>query len=150
MLSLYELWAPWRSTAALAAMAAAAALLLFLPSAAMPASVTYSNSGCTSFVVSGTPANQTITCVGGSAVPVCAPTANPPQPSAGQGTTISANCSNQPLANSYVWTGAACVGLTGPTCAVTGKTRRTSITYTVMASNSTGPGVPASITITWQ
>jgi len=141
------LWALWRKPAVLAAVAAMAALLL--PPAATPATVTYTSSVCTSFVVSGTPPNQTVTCSGGGTVPTCNPTANPPSPATGQATTITANCSNQPLSNGYVWTGAACVGLTGDTCNVTGKTKRTSITYTVSASNAAGTGPPASITVSW-
>lgn len=141
-------FAPWRRLAALVAVPAVAALLL--PAGATAATANYTSSGCSSFVVSGTPQNQTVTCVsGGSSVPVCAPTANPVAPQVGQGTTISANCSNAPLANSYVWTGAGCAGLTGPTCAVTSKSRPTSVTYSVSASNALGAGAPAQITVTW-
>jgi len=147
--SLDVLWAPWRKPALLAAVAAGAAL--FLPPAAMPATVTYTSPACTSFVVSGTPPNRTVTCVGGAGtVPVCVPAAAPPAPGLGQAITISANCSNQPLANGYVWTGAGCAGLTGPSCTVAGKTRRTSITYTVSGSSAAGTGSPASITVSWQ
>ncbi len=141
------LWAPWRKPAVVAAVAATVGL--FLPPPATPANVTYTSSACTSFVVSGTPPNQTLTCSGGGAVPTCSPTANPPSPAAGQATTITANCSNQPLANGYVWTGAACVGLTGASCNVNGKAHHTSITYSVSASNAAGTGPPASITVSW-
>jgi len=148
VMNIEKLFAPWRRLAALAAGAAMAGL--FLPSAAMAATATYTTTGCTSFVVTGTPQNQTVTCVtGGSTVPVCAPTANPPTPSAGQATTITANCSNQPLANSYTWTGVGCMGLTGPTCDLTGKTGQTSKTFSVSATNSMGAGPAAQITVTW-
>jgi hypothetical protein len=113
------------------------------------ATATYSNSACTSFVLSGTPPNQMVTCVtAAGGVPVCVPTANPPSPAIGQSTTISANCSNSPSANGYVWTGGACVGLTGATCTVA-KSRAMSITYSVSGSNGSGTGPAAQITITW-
>jgi hypothetical protein len=116
---------------------------------ATAASVTYTNPSCSSFVVSGTPPTQTVTCVGGGAgVPVCAPTSNPASPAVGQSATISANCSNGPLANGYVWTGGTCAGLTGSTCSVV-KSRRVSVTYSVNASNASGSGTAAQITITW-
>lgn len=140
--------APWRKPAVGIAVAATAALLA--SPAAIPATVTYTSPSCTSFVVSGTPPNQTITCSGGGGgVPTCAPSANPPSPASGQATTITANCSNQPQTNGYVWTGAACIGLTGPTCTVAGKAHHTVITYTVSASNAAGTGPPAVITISW-
>ncbi len=116
-----------------------------------PATLTYSDVNCTSFALSGTPPAQTLTCVGGggAGVPICAPTANPATPAAGQATTISANCSNQPNANSYVWTGGGCSGITSAICTVT-KSRRTTVTYTVQASNGAGIGSPAQIVVTWR
>jgi hypothetical protein len=85
-------------------------------------------------------------------VPVCAPTANPPSPLAvGQPTTISANCSNQPTANSYVWTGGNCAtSTTGPTCTEQ-KSRARTVEYTVKASNTAGTGSASpSLSVTWQ
>jgi hypothetical protein len=99
--------------------------------------------------MSGLPPNQMLTCVSGGTVPVCAPTANPPNPSQGQTTTISANCSNQPQPNRYVWTGGACAGLSSPTCTVS-KGKSTTVTYSVKASNATGTGTPAQISVTWR
>ena len=117
---------------------------------ATAASVTYTNPSCSSFVVSGTPPTQTVTCVGvGTGVPVCAPTVNPASPAIGQQAIISANCSNGPLANSYVWTGGTCAGITGSSCPVV-KSRALSVIYSVRASNASGPGTPAQITATWK
>jgi hypothetical protein len=138
----------WRATALLGAMAAIA--FVALPPSAKGAGVTYTSPGCTSFVVSGTPSNQTVACSGGSTsgVPVCTPTANPTAPAVGKTTTITANCTNQPGANSYVWTGGGCGGLSGPTCTVT-KSRATSVAYTVQATNASGASAPGEVTVTW-
>jgi hypothetical protein len=138
-----------RSSSRLAVILAIATSPICAPATA--ATVTYTNSSCSSFVISGTPPNQTVTCVAGSGggVPVCTPTANPAAPAIGQSTTISANCSNSPNANGYTWTGGTCAGLTGSTCTVI-KTRPMSITYAVSASNASGTGSAAQITITWQ
>ena len=133
--------------------AVSAVATIFMSVGATAATVNYTNPNCSSFAVSGTPPNQTVTCVtgggGGGGVPVCAPTATTASPAIGQSTTISANCSNGPSANGYVWTGGTCAGLTGSTCTVT-KTRAVSITYSVSASNASGTGSAAQITITWQ
>lgn len=150
-MNTHNFLAPWRGYAALISVFVAMAVL---PPAATAATVTYSDSSCTSFAVSGTPPNQTVTCVtAGGGTPVCAPTANPASPLAGQQTTISANCSNQPTANSYVWTDSsastACTSLTGPTCDVM-KSRARTVTYTVKASNAAGAGLPATIDVTWR
>jgi hypothetical protein len=138
----------WLGSAAL--ISGLAAITSLAPSpAAIAGTATYTDSSCTSFVISGAAPNQTITCVGGGAAkPVCVPTANPAAPVAGQSTTISANCSNQPLANGYVWTGGACAGLTGPTCAVRKSTAQT-IAYSVSGSNAAGTGAAAQINVTW-
>lgn len=147
-MNIRTILAPWRAAAVL--LVAAALALAALPRPATGASVTYTSPSCTSFVVSGTPPNQTVTCSGGSSngVPVCAPTANPASPLPGTTTTISANCSNNPTANSYSWTGGACTLSAGPTCIV-GKSRATSVAYTVKASNASGTGAAAGITVTW-
>ena len=113
------------------------------------AMLTFTDPTCASFALTGTPPAQTLTCVGGGgSVPVCALTASPSAPAVGQQTTISANCSNQPNAGGYVWTGGTCAGATGPTCTVS-KGRVISVTYTVSARNGAGAGPPASITVSW-
>jgi len=137
--------------AAACALALATAVLAFSPAPSAPAAtLNYNNPACSSFVVSGTPPTQTVTCVaagGGAGVAVCAPTANPTAPAIGQSTTISANCSNQPTG--YVWTGGACLGLTTATCKVT-KSRGVTVNYTVSAINAAGTGAAAPISVTWQ
>jgi len=143
MVNRGDLRAPWRASVILGAGAAIAALAL--PPLATGASVTFTSSNCTSYVLSGTAPNQTVTCVGGGGVPVCAPTAQPPSPAAGETTTISANCSNAPT--SYTWTGGTC-GRAAATCVVS-KGKPASVTYTVKASNGSGTGAAASITVTW-
>jgi len=148
MVNIHDLLAPWRGSAVFAAAAAFAAAAL--SPLALGASVTFTSSNCSSYVLSGTPPNQTVTCVagggggGGGGVPVCAPTANPLTLSRGQTSTISANCSNQPTG--YTWS-RGCTNAKATCDAIEGKP--TSITYTVSATNSTGTGAAASVTITW-
>ena len=113
-----------------------------------PGKLTYVSPSCSEFVTSGTPPNQTLTCISGGSVPVCAPSASPAAPAKGQATTISANCSNQPLANGYAWTGGTCAGSTGPTCTAS-RSRAGTVTYSVRAVNGAGAGPPAPISVTW-
>jgi hypothetical protein len=110
--------------------------------------VTYSGSGCTSFAMTGVPPNQTLTCVSGGGVPVCTPTANPSAPANGQSMTISANCSNQPFPNGYIWTGGSCAGRTTSTCTVS-KGKTGTIIFSVKATNGAGAGVPGQLSVTW-
>ena len=115
------------------------------------AMLTFDDPTCTTgFALTGTPPTQTMICMGGGGggVPVCTPTANPSAPAVNQQTTISANCTGQPNANGYTWTGGTCSSGTGATCTVS-KGRVTSITYTVSARNGAGTGAPATITISW-
>jgi hypothetical protein len=144
MVNMHDLLAPWRGSVVIAAWAAFAAAAL--SPLAMGASVTFTSSNCSSYVLSGTPPNQTVTCVagGGGGVPVCAPTANPPTPSVGAATTISANCSNAPTG--YTWNG-ACAHV-GASCTIA-SSRARSLTITITATNATGTSAPASIAITW-
>jgi len=148
LLKTYRLLFSTPASVPLAALAGIVLICLSAPATA--ATVTHTNPNCSSFALSGTPPNQTLTCVtAGAGAPVCAPTASPASPAVGQSVTITANCSNGPIANGYVWTGAACAGLTGATCTVT-KSRAMSVTYSVSASNASGAGSAAQITITWQ
>ena len=118
------------------------------PPAAGGATVSYASTACSSFTLSGTPPNQTMTCVtsGGGSTPVCAPTAKPSSPAVGQSTSISANCSGDPT--SYVWTGGACAYVTASTCTVA-KSKVISVTYTVQAASAAGMGSSAQITVSW-
>jgi hypothetical protein len=84
----------------------------------------------------------------GTGVPVCVPTVSPASPAVGQQATISANCSNGPLANGYAWTGGTCAGITGATCTVV-KSKVFAVTYSVSASNGSGTSTAAQITVSW-
>lgn len=127
-----------------------AGLIASVSPVATGAAVTYTSSACTSFALSGTPPNQTLTCVsgggGGGGVPVCTLTATRTGPAIGQSTTIDANCTNQPTA--YVWTGSGCQGIVASSCTVT-KSMAKAVVFTVQGSNPAGQGVPAQITVTW-
>jgi len=129
-------------------MLGSAAVLIALSPRPNAATFTYTNPSCSSFVVSGTSPTQTVTCVtGGGTVPTCTPTANPASPAVGQQTTISANCTNQPT--SYVWTGGSCGTSGGATCTVS-KGRATTVNFTVTASNGSGTGSTAQLSVTWK
>jgi hypothetical protein len=119
------------------------------------ATLSYTGSACSSFTVSGTAPNQTMTCVtsgggagggGGGTTPTCAPTAKPSSPMIGQSTTITANCDGSPT--SYVWTGTGCSGNTTSACTVTKSLAKT-VTFSVQAANAAGMGSPATISVTW-
>jgi len=115
------------------------------------ATLSYTGSNCTSFTLSGTAPNQTLTCVtsgggAGGTVPTCAPTAKPSSPAIGQSTTITANCDSTP--SSWSWSGGGCLGITTPTCTVV-KSKAVGVTYSVQAANGTGTGSAASITVFW-
>jgi hypothetical protein len=120
------------------------------PAMAHTGLLTYNGPSCVSFALSGTPPNQQLTCVGagGATLPTCAPAAQPSAPAAGKSTTISANCSNQPLPNGYTWTGSNCAGQVGSTCTVT-KGKPGTIAFTVSGSNTTGTGTPVPLSVTW-
>ena len=130
----------------------AAIAALWSPVPTHGASVAYTNGACTGFTVSGTPPNQTVTCVtasggSGGGVPACAPTASPSASvSTGQQVVISANCSNSPTA--YIWSGSACSSA-GATC-TDAKSFKGSKTYSVSGTNGSGTGPSASITINWR
>jgi hypothetical protein len=96
--------------------------------------------------MTGSPPNQTLVCADPNGAPVCAPTASPLAPAKGQTVTISANCSHQPT--SYAWTGGDCAGTTGPTCAMT-RTRRAKVQLSLRATNASGTGPIATITVQW-
>ena len=75
--------------------------------------------------------------------PTCTLTATPASISAGDTSTLTANCS--PAATSYVWTGGTCAGTSAASCMVTPSA---STTYTVAGINSAGTGAAASATVT--
>lgn len=115
------------------------------------ATFTYTNPNCVSFTVAGSPPTQTVTCVtsgGGGSVPACSPSANPANPSVGQQVVISANCTNQPT--TYTWTGGGCGATNGPTCTVSSKSKSGTVVFTVNATNASGMGPTAQLSVTWK
>ena len=80
-----------------------------------------------------------------SGPPVCSLFAIPANPYLGDTAIITANCSQSPT--SFSWTG--CSSASANTCRATrGQTGPAS--YSVVASNASGPGASASITLNWQ
>lgn len=110
--------------------------------------MTYTGSSCSSFAITGLPPNQILTCVSGGGVPICTLTANPSAPAAGQSATITANCTNQPFPNGYVWSG-GCPGRTTSTCTVT-KSKAITVIFSVKATNGAGAGVPSELSVHWK
>ncbi|HTS22138.1 MAG TPA: hypothetical protein VMN79_10040 [Casimicrobiaceae bacterium] len=125
------------------------AALLAWPAKPHAATFTYNSPSCTGFTVSGTAPNQTITCNSTTtgALPTCAPTVDNPSPSGGQTVTVTANCSNSPT--TWVWTGGGCASKTTGSCQIT-KASRTTVTITVKATNTSGTGSTAQISISWK
>src|SRR5262249_13652872 len=125
-----------------------AAALLAVAAKPHAATFTYTNPSCTSFTVSGSPPTQTVTCItsGGGSVPTCSPSATPANPSVGQQVVVSANCTNQPT--SYGWRGAACKG-SGATCNVT-KPSAATVLFSINATNGSGTGSTAQLSVTWK
>jgi len=101
---------------------------------------------CSSFAMTGSPPNLTLVCADANGAPVCAPSAAPPSPAKGQTVTISASCSHQPT--SYTWTGGDCAGATGATCTMQ-RTRRAKVQISVQATNASGTGPIATISVQW-
>jgi hypothetical protein len=116
------------------------------------ATFTYTNPACTSFTVSGSPPTQLVTCItsgGGGGVPTCSPTATPGTTVAlNTQVTISANCDSSPTA--YHWTGGACATNGAAATCVVAKGRSATVLYTVSASNGSGTGSSAQISVTWK
>lgn len=77
-------------------------------------------------------------------VPSCVVSASNPAPYIGSSVLLTAACSNAPSA--FRWTG--CISSTS-TCMATSATAG-QVFYTVVASNSTGTGAPASVDLIWQ
>jgi len=139
----------------LIALAMAGGVIAAVVPFATGATLSYTGSNCSSFTLSGSAPNQTLTCVtsgggggggSGGSTPTCAPSAKPSSPAIGQSTTISANCDSTPT--SYIWSGGGCLGVTTPTCTVV-KSKAVAVTYSVQATNGLGPGSTTSITVTW-
>src|SRR5207253_1022382 len=81
---------------------------------------------------------------GGQAAPICNLYTSNSTPTINSNVTLSASCSSNPT--SYVWTNCAS---TGASCNATASTPGT-VTYSVVASNSTGNSAPATVQVAWQ
>lgn len=129
-------------------LAGATLALSFVAAPAQGATITFQDDNCSDFAVGGTTGARTLTCLV-LVAPVCNPTA-PSTGTFGSPVTITANCSNQPLAGTYVWTGGGCALSSGSTCSDTqaGPTPP-SVTYTVKASNNVGQGSAGSVVVAW-
>ncbi|MEP7276605.1 MAG: hypothetical protein ABI812_09635, partial [Betaproteobacteria bacterium] len=77
------------------------------------------------------------------AVPTCQILASSSAPQAGTQVTLSATCTGTPT--SYAWTNCAS---NSATCTVSSATAGPQ-TYSLVATNATGPSVPASVTLNW-
>ena len=96
----------------------------------------------------GPPAMPVAMCSPGSgtppATPSCVVTATNRTPYIGDSVVLTAACSNAPTA--FRWTG--CIS-SEPTCVATSATAG-QVFYTVVASNASGTGAPASVDLLWQ
>ena len=100
------------------------------------------SNGLGSSAIASATANWQLTAV--AAVPVCTVSAANANPSVGSGDLLTASCSNNPT--SFVWTG--CAGA-GASCTASSNNLGPA-TYSVVATNATGPSAPASVTVSWQ
>ncbi|MFO1396992.1 MAG: hypothetical protein U1F48_08010 [Burkholderiales bacterium] len=82
--------------------------------------------------------------VGPRMPPVCTLSASAANPAAGTSIVLTAQCSGAPV--SYAWIGC---DSDGATCTTTG-TAAGPQSYTVIARNDAGPGVPATTSVAWQ
>jgi hypothetical protein len=110
----------------------AAGLALTSAGAFAQATITLSDSNCSSFTLSAPP-NQVLTCVV-SGPPICSVT-GPSTGTINSPITLTANCG--PAATSWVWVGGNCT--TGQSCQDT-ETQTGTVTYKVTGTNSSGPG----------
>lgn len=114
-----------------------------------PPQVTITGTGCTQWVLSGTPPNQILTCTSGAPptpVPVCT-VQGATTGVVGIPTTLTARCA--PEAGSFLWAGGSCAGQTGATCNATSGAVG-GVTYTVRGTNGTGQGpVSPNFVVAW-
>jgi hypothetical protein len=127
-----------------AAIALVAATFVAAP-ATHAASVSFSNSACTSFSLTDLGGGAfTVTCNLPS-VPVCTLQASSATPTTGSTLTLTANCTSTPYG--WLWTGATCS--TGSAVCTDSQTSAGSKTYTVFGGNGVGQGPVASVTVNW-
>ncbi len=135
-----------------AAGAMLAAAMLAAPmsaSAQTGATVTFNNPNCTGYALTGTPPNQTLTCITGSGVPTGCTITGPTSGTWGTPITLTSSCTGGGAATQWAWTGGTCAGVTTQSCSAV-ETSVASRTYTVTASNASGTGTPvAQTTVAW-
>ena len=138
-----------RTMLAVGAMLAVAAFSLPIPATAQTGStVTFTNPNCTGYALTGTPPNQTLTCITGSGIPTNCTINGPTTGTWGTAITLTSSCTGGGAATSWVWTGGTCAGVTTQSCSAI-ESVATSRTYTVTASNGSGAGNLATTTVTW-
>jgi hypothetical protein len=106
--------------------------------AATAGSITLSDTNCDSFSLTGSPGNQTLTCV----------VSNAPTGCSIQGSTTGTNGGTVPLTalcstgspTTFAWSGGNCAGLTTQSCAASDSNK--TVNYSVVISNAIGPGSP--------
>lgn len=123
--------------------------LLFAPiSPASAATLSFTDASCADFTIASTGSgNFQVTC-NFIAVPICQLTATNTNPGVGSTITLNAGCSGNPTGWTFTGTTAACSPAQS-TCADS-RSSPGSIIYTVLGSNSVGPGPSASVTVNWQ
>ena len=129
---------------------AAQLALTYAPSIVAGASITLTDGNCESFLLSGPPGNQTLTCVGssagGTAPSGCTLTPSQTPVTAGTLITLASSCNGGNAPTAWSWTGSGTQSSSlGPSqpVVVAGTT-----TFSVTPSNSGGNGNTASTTVT--
>lgn len=106
--------------------------------AANAGGITLSDSNCDSFSLSGSPGNQTLTCVVSNAPTGCS-IQGPSTGTNNVAITLTAVCSTG-SPTTWVWSGGICAGITTQSCQATGN--NATVNYSVVISNGIGPGSP--------
>ena len=106
--------------------------------AATAGSITLSDSNCDSFSLSGSPGNQTLTCVVSNAPTGCS-IQGPSTGTNNVAITLTAVCSTG-SPTTWAWSGGNCAGITTQSCQATAN--NATVNYSVVISNGIGPGSP--------
>jgi hypothetical protein len=106
--------------------------------AAQAGGITLNDTNCDSFSLTGSPGNQTLTCVVSNAPTGCS-IQGPTTGTNNQTATLTAVCSaGSPT--TFAWSGGNCAGLTTQSCAASDNNK--TVNYSVVISNAIGPGSP--------
>jgi hypothetical protein len=106
--------------------------------AANAGSITLSDTNCDSFSLTGSPGNQTLTCVVSNAPTGCS-IQGPTTGTNGGNVTLTAVCSTG-SPTIFAWSGGNCAGVALQSCAASDSNK--SVNYSVAISNAIGPGNP--------